>query len=100
MLCKYRIESTAMLTGQKPVKDMECDGFALVGIVKDREGKPCEVCVRLHDVNSIALANAMYSNEHLRSVALMVAEIDRMERSPLRRAWNCLFGGWERHEKE
>ena len=88
MLCKYRIEATTMLTGQKPVKDMECDGFALVGIVRDREGKPCEVCVRLHDVNSITLARAMYSNEHLRHVALLVAQLDRMNRSLLRRAWN------------
>lgn len=98
MLCKYRIEATTMLTGQKHVGDMECDGFLILGLDRGRDGEWESVSVRAHDVSIADIANAMYSDGEMRKVAKLLVKIEKIQRNPLRRMFAWLLGGAEHEE--
>lgn len=99
MLCKYRIDATTILTGQKPVGDMECDGFLIIGLDRGRDGEWEGVSVRAHDVSITDIANAMYSDGEMRKVAKLLLKIEKIQRNPLHRMFARLFGGAE-HAQE
>jgi hypothetical protein len=98
MLCKYRVESTEMLTGKHPVNDMECDGFVIIGLERGRDGEWESVSVRAHGVSIADMANAIYSDSEMRKVAELLVKIEKIQRNPLRRMFARLFGGAEHEE--
>ena len=96
MISKYRLSCEEMLTGKNPVRDMECDGFLILGLQRGRDGEWETASTRLHGVKLTDVANAMYSSTELRKVVPLLMIIDRMQNNPLRRMARAVrnwFGG-------
>lgn len=93
MLRRYSVAAVELLTGNAPTKEVECDGYMIMGFKRGEDGKMESVAVSMHQVSSVNVAEGLYSNPDLRKCALMTADIDRMENNPIRRLIRWIRGG-------
>lgn len=93
MLRRYSVTAQELLTGNPLVKEIECDGYMIMGFKHGEDGKFETISVSMHQVSSANVAEGLYSNPDLRKCALMTADIDRMEHNPIRRLIRWIRGG-------
>ena len=98
MLRKYSVAAVELLTGEAPTKEVECDGYVIMGFVRGEDGHMEAVRVGMHHVNSEQIVNGRYANPDLRKCALIMAEVHKMHNRPWRRLWRWLRG--EQDEQE
>lgn len=98
MLRKYSVAAVELLTGEAPTREVECDGYVIMGFVRGEDGRMEAVRVGMNHVNDELIVNGLYSNPDLRKCAIIVAEVHKMYNRPWRRLWRWLRG--ERDEKE
>lgn len=98
MLRRYSVGAVEQLTGEAPTKEVECDAYIIIGMMRNELGKWEEVQVTGHRINDVTVVNAMYSDKMLRRCALIMAEAHRMHNRPWRRLMRWLRG--EQDEQE
>ena len=98
MLRKYSVAAVELLTGEAPTKEVECDGYVIMGFVRGEDGHMEAVRVGMHHVNSEQIVNGLYANPELRKCALIMAEVHKMHNRPWRRLMRWLRG--EQDEQE